>query len=312
MNSSTRAIEVANTFDSDQWKDRVVLITGTTNGIGYETVRGFAAMKHSPTLILANRSVERSKKAIEPITEEFKSVRIHHVTLDLSSLVSVRACIDEVKALNLPINVLLLNAGVLLEKYEESEEGYEKHFAINHLGHFVLTNGLIDTLVEAAEKSNNEFMSRVVVVSSHSHYQGEIDFNRLPLSLDSFGSIVTQKAYAQSKLCNTLFANELNRRMENEGKPIRANSLHPATMVHSNIGNGSSLVRMVMYIASFFTRSLEQAAATSVYCSINPELEGIGGKYFDACAEKEASKTANDASISAKLWEISVKLSEGK
>ena len=308
FNSKTNAVEVSAAFDNEIWKERVVMITGTTHGIGFETLRGFAEMKNPPTLIVANRNPESSKEASKQLEEKNENLKIHHVTLDLSSLQSVHACVSEVKNLSLPINILVLNAGVFISKYERSAEGYEKHFAINHLGHFVLTNELIDVLHEGAKKTNNEFMSRVVVVASHSHKSGEIDFRYLPLTIDTFGSIITQKAYAQSKLCNVLFANELNRRMIEQDLPIRANSLHPASMTNSNLGNDSSLVRMAFALFSYFTRTLAQAAATTLYCSLADEIEGKGGEYFDACAISTASEKARDVELAKKLWEASEQL----
>jgi len=306
FSSRTTAATVAKAYDQECWKGRVVMITGTTNGIGYETLRAFAQMQNAPTLIVANRNVETSKEKTKSLVEQNKDLVVHHVQLDLASLESVRNCANEVKQLGININVLILNAGVFISKYERSAEGYEKHFAINHLGHFTLTNELLSVLVDSA---TDDFLSRVVVVASHSHYQGEINFRQLPLSIDTFGSIVTQKAYAQSKLCNVLFANELNRRMIAQGLPVRANSLHPATLVYSNLGNESSLVRFFMGICSYFTRTLEQAAATSVFCALAEELENKGGEYYDACSTREPSDTAKDETIAARLWEVSTELS---
>lgn len=312
FSSSTTAREVAAVYDKEALGNRVVMITGTSHGIGLETLRGFAVMKNPPTLILANRNTETAKETTKEFLENNQKLVIHHVALDLSSLESVHSCVSQVKALSLPINVLLLNAGVFISKYERSVEGYEKHFAINHLGHFVLTNQLIDVLCDGAKNTNNEFMSRVVVVASNSHYNGEINFRQLPLTIDTFGSIITQKAYSQSKLCNVLFANELNRRMIEQGLPIRANSLHPATMTNSNLGSESTLVRLFFYICKYFTRTLEQAASTSLYCSLADELEGKGGEYYDVCAAREPSETAKDEGIAKQLWEVSEQLAEKK
>ena len=285
----------------EEWKNRVVLITGTTHGIGWETFKAFALMPNPPTIITLNRNVDYSRTISADLEKNNNQLKTHHLQVDLGSRESINNCVNEFKSLNLNLNILLLNAGVFFRNYQVSKDGMEAHFSINHVGHFYLTNQLLEHLERGAEEN---FKSRVIVVASHSHYRGDINFDELPLTEKTFGGAVSQKGYALSKLCNVLFSNELNRRLVAENKPIRANSLHPASMTYTNLGNESSVVRSLFYVCSFFTRTVEQAAATSLYCSVSPDLENVGGKYFDECCELEASKTAQDETIAKRLWEF--------
>lgn len=309
FNGSTTGQQVVErlTREGVTCEGRVIFITGTTHGIGMETARAFASVKGpNVTLVLANRNVEASQALGEELKKNgCEGFNVHHLKLDLSDLSSVRACAESFLELGLPLHYLVLNAGIFSADYGETKQGYERHFGINHLGHFLLTSLLLPKLEETGTE---EAMARVVVVASHSHYPGVIDFNDLPLKKETFGNVANQKAYAQSKLCNVLFASELNRRLVAGNKNVRAYSLHPASMTGSNIGDGSVIVRASMRIASLFTRSLQQACATTITCALSPQLEGKGGGYYDKCSSVEPSKTAADEEVAKKLWQFSEEL----
>jgi len=294
---------------------QVILVTGTTHGIGMETVKALAVLPGpNVTLVLANRNIEAGKEQEkELMAASGKDLTVHHLPLDLSDFASIRSCAAGFKKFGLPLHVVILNAGVALSSYGETKQGIERTFGINHVGHFLLTQLLLDDLKQAGSE---EKKSRVVVVASHSHDNGKIDFDDLPLKESAFATIIPcQAPYAQSKLCNVLFANELHRRMQEEGSNVTASSLHPASMTLSNIGNDSGLVRFALKAASFFTRSLEQAAATSVTVALSPELEGDGGKYFDMCVQArplDAAEEERRSELAGRLWSFTEDLIAAK
>lgn len=306
FNAKTTATTVATTLEKEglDVSGRTYLITGTTNGIGKETLLALARMQNPPHIIVANRNPQASEQLIEEVKALNPNMSVEAVTLDLSSFQSVRECAQNVLQRDGPLHGLLLNAGVFIDSYGETKEGYERNVGINHLGHFYLTKLLLPKVIETAQNDEAGKKGRIVVVASHSHYLGSINFNDFPLSAATVGNAVNQRAYAQSKLCNVLFSNELSRRLQEKNAPVTVNSLHPASMTGSNIGE-SNFVRFAMRLASFFTRSLEQAASTSTMCLLSPEVEDISGRYFDECHCLEASEEARDPEKMSRLWEYS-------
>lgn len=190
-------------------------------------------------------------------------------------------------------------------------DGLEKGFAINHLGHFLLTNLLLDCLQQAG---TSEFCARVVVVASNSHFGAHLNFDEFPLTKSTFSSWrdfmqFKSRSYKESKLCNVLFSNEFNRRMVEDNLLIRSNSLHPGSMINTGIaGKDGSWGKYLMLGLSPFTKTLQQATATSIYCAMSPDLEGVGGKYFNNCKECAPSTSAGNIEMALRLWEVSEQL----
>jgi WW domain-containing oxidoreductase len=127
-----------------------------------------------------------------------------------------------------------------------------------------------------------------------------LEFERMPLNRNNFKFMV---AYGQAKLCNVLFANELQRRYGNQG--MTACSLHPGTLVTTEIGRGSILMSILMKVISPFTKTPNQGAATSVFCATHEPVEDLQGKYFSDCQNVRSSKDANDPATAKRLWELS-------
>jgi len=238
--------------------------------------------------------------------------------LDLCSLASVRECAANVKALCIPLHYVVLNAGMMVRDYEacEQEDGqkWEKTVTVNHISHFYLVHLLLDRIIEA---SSPESFARIVVVASHSHYMGMLtripnetaEFSDFPLSAAQY-SKVGMRGYEQSKLCNVLFANRLQKFFTEKQLHITANSLHPASMTYSDISKNDKFYGTFLYLASFFTRSLDQACATTIEVCFSPELEGesFGGRYYDCCNAIDYSKDAGDQELAEALWLKTMKL----
>ena len=201
--------------------------------------------------------------------------------LDLASLASVR---DYARGFGPPrVDILLCNAGLITWGYKETRDGVERVVGVSHIGHVELFSGLRERLARAGR-------SRLVMVSSESHrLPRTLDFSRYPFPRQKYRSLL---AYGQAKLCNALFAAEVQRRYSDLG--ITAASLHPGSMIPTEISRGSRLTRSVFALVTPFTKSVAQGAATSVYCATAPEVEENAGGDFADCAPKKPSREAED------------------
>ncbi len=255
---------------------KTALITGATSGIGFETALALA--HHGCHVILACRSVERGREAAERITQrQSYRVTIDVVECDLESLTSVKKCAEYYISMKWKLDILVLNAGTLGLPYGVTEDGIERTFASNYLRHFYLTVLLKNLLIECA-------YSRVVVVSSESHrfpslYDNIFDVSCLPMEEVDYVPMV---AYNQSKLCCLIFALELNRRFSKFG--VFANAVHPGNLMPTRITRHSYLYGLLHFVCRPFVKSPSQGAATTVYVATWPDLEGLGGYYFNNCA----------------------------
>lgn len=273
--------------------DKRYLVTGGNSGIGLETARALAA--GGAEVWLGCRSVERGQGARQSIVRRHPHADVRVLELDLGSLASVRRAADSFEPNSL--DGLIANAGVFGGGYATTAEGYERCVGICHIGHFLLVNRLLDKLERAG--------GRVVMVSSESHRNPKrLDFDNFPLTPQTYSDFV---AYGQAKLCNVLFANELDRRLQREGKRVRANSLHPGTLIGTSIDRSSLLAKVGMMLARPFTRSLAQGAATSCYVAVSPDLDDVGGAYFDKCRPRKASDEARDPEVAQRLWALTEK-----
>jgi NAD(P)-dependent dehydrogenase (short-subunit alcohol dehydrogenase family) len=192
--------------------EKVVIITGANSGIGKETAIDLA--KRGGKIYIACRDIKRGEDALNEIKDKSKSDKVHFLQLDLASLDSVREFSRKFHELESQLHIVLCNAGVMACPKALTKDGFEMQIGTNHLGHFLLTNLLLDLLKASSP-------SRVVVVSSLFHIVGKIRKN------DLFGEKLYFRwfAYASSKLANILFTNELAKRLEGSG--VTANSLHP-------------------------------------------------------------------------------------
>ncbi|XP_014210952.1 WW domain-containing oxidoreductase [Copidosoma floridanum] len=276
-------------------RNKVALITGANTGIGFETARSLAL--HGCTVILACRDLEKAQIAVDRIKKEKDDVDCDVLRLDLCSLQSVQTAANEFKQKYRTLNILILNAGVFALPYTLTEDGYETTFQVNHLSQFYLT-----LLLENPLKSCGN--ARVVILSSESHRFSFIrsaeDIYPLTLSPPAY-KYWSMGAYNNSKFYNVLFAQELAKRWPSVG----VFSCHPGNMVSSNISRHYWLYRFLFALVRPFTKSLQQAASTSVFCATAEELKGISGTYFNNCYRCDVSSTAFDPQLSLRLWDVS-------
>jgi NAD(P)-dependent dehydrogenase (short-subunit alcohol dehydrogenase family) len=266
---------------------RTFLVTGGNTGIGLATATELA--RRGGKVYVACRSEAKGSHAAASIVAATGNADVVYLPLDLADLGSVRACADAFLATGEPLDVLINNAGVAGHR-GLTGDGFELTFGVNHLGHFALTMALLDRLAQSGP-------ARVVCVSSDAHYQAKgIDFTALRRRTRGITGL---QAYAVSKLCNVLFAQELARRAEDRG--ITTYALHPG-VVASDIWRRVPWPVRSMMTARMLTT--EQGAATSLYCATSPEVAKQSGRFYDNCREREPSAVATEQ-LGKILWERS-------
>lgn len=218
------------------------------------------------------------------------------IAADLSSLAAVRAAAAEFRQRYTRLDVLLNNAGVSPSRRRESVDGYEYTLALNHLGHFLLTNLLLDLLIASAP-------SRIVSVSSSLYKRAKLDFEDLQLRR-GFSAMT---AYANSKLAGILFTVELARRVADKG--ISVNVMAPG-LVKTNIGQEEGwFYAFNKRLADFFGgKTPEQGADTLVWLATAPEVAGVTGQYFERRRAEPLSRDAADPDLAARMWRVSEEL----
>nr|CAD7458702.1 unnamed protein product [Timema tahoe] len=295
FDGSTTALQVLHGRDL---AGKLAIVTGANTGIGYETARSLAF--HGCTVIFACRNMESAQTSIDKIKAERSNTNCEAMELNLSSLHSVKKFATNYKLRFNKVDILILNAGVFGMAFCLTDDNYETLFQVNHLGHFYLTLQLESVLVSG---------SRVVVVSSESHRFSNLSSTSLSqetLSPPTSRAYWALMAYNNSKLCNLLFANELAKRWKDKG--VYVNSLHPGNLVSSDLSRHWWPYRMLFAIARPFTKSLQQAASTTVYCATAPELDNVTGLYFNNCCRCAPSRAAQDSEFAQKLWDISTEM----
>jgi retinol dehydrogenase 12 len=269
-------------------ENKVCMVTGANAGIGKETAAELA--RRGAHVVMVSRSRERGEIARADIISSTGNHRVDLLLADLSSQASIRAMAAQFKETHDRLDVLVNNAGAFLQQRQESVDGIEMTFALNHLGYFMTTLLLWDRLV-AGEPA------RVINVSSDAHRMAKINFNDLQRKRWYQGF----QAYGQSKLANVLFTYELDRRRG--GAAVTINAAHPG-FVASNFGqNNSGLVGLIMKpMTRLFGHSLEEGAATSVYLATSPEVEGLSDGYFVDNQAVKSSPLSYDQDVAQKLW----------
>ncbi|KAK1364916.1 Short-chain dehydrogenase TIC 32, chloroplastic [Heracleum sosnowskyi] len=290
------------------------LITGATNGIGKETAR-VLALRHVH-VVMGVRNVIAGEKLREELLQKISYARIEVMEIDLNSLDSVRKFASQYISRGLPLNILINNAGILAPfKFTLSKDNIEQTFAVNHLGQFLLTNLLLETMKKTARKNQTE--GRIINLSSFMHRYGVhkegIRFEEIKDEKSYSSSALGRSAYGLSKLCNILHTNELARRFKEEGVNITANSLHPGFITTNIFAPNAGVTSWMMNtLAKFISKDIGQGASTTCYLALNPKVKGVSGQYFVDNNKVEASKLVRDSDLAKKLWNYSLSFTEAK
>lgn len=270
-----------------------VLITGITSGIGLITANTLAEKGYDVTGLVRN-----TDKAEKLINEGKLNSAIKFLPCDLASLKSVDNCVSHIRREFDQLDLLINNAGGVFLKREITADRLEMTFAVNHLGHFALTMGLMDKLID----SN----AAVINVSSEAHRSGKLNFDNLQ-GEKKYGG---WKAYADGKLCNIYFTTELHRRYYEHG--IASVSLHPGVVRTNFFSPFGGVLGGLIKIFSFLMVSPEKGAATQLYLAQSDVLRKFSGKYFKNKKERQPSSVARNEELARQLWESSESLLKEK
>ncbi len=275
---------------------KIAVVTGCNSGIGFETMRVLAM--RGCYVIGTGRTLEKAEAACRKVQGITTPIQ-----LELADFDSVVNCAEEIRKMNAPIDMLICNAGMRGAE-RETVYGLEKHFVVNHLGHFILVNRLLDRLFFS-------WQGRVVVVGSRAAYRSApedgIQFDDLRFTRDYSAG----HAYAHSKLANTLFSLELARLLK--GTRITSNSLHPG-VINTNIARNVAPILRAGF--GLFTKisgkTTEEGAATTCFVATSPLLGNISGEYFENCnaVRVVGDNHMHDKEMASRLWVLSEQLTQ--
>jgi NAD(P)-dependent dehydrogenase (short-subunit alcohol dehydrogenase family) len=272
---------------------KVFAITGANSGLGYETMR-VLALRGAHVIGIA-RSAEKAETACASITG--RTTPMH---LDLADFDSVVACAGNIRNLGVPLDGLVCNAGVVSIPERQLVDGIERHFAINHLGHFILANQLLETVLRSDQ-------GRFVFVSSRAHRDAPAEgilFDDLGWQAHEYDP---QSAYGHSKLANALCSRALAHRLSRT--TATANALHPGVIVTNAIRNMPGWKQwLARNLGWLVTKTVEEGAATQTYLASHPSLDGVRGYFFSDCNPVPAEGHIYDDVMAERLWQVSADL----
>lgn len=276
---------------------KTVIVTGANTGIGKETAVDLAS--RGARVILACRDLARATLAADDIRQRSGNGNVVVKKLDLASLKSVRQFAKDVLETEERLDILVNNAGIMSCPQWQTEDGFEMQFGVNHLGHFLLTNCLLELLKKSAP-------SRIVNVSSLAHETAEIYFDDINLEKD----YTPKKAYKQSKLANVLFSRELSRRLQDTG--VTVYSLHPG-IIHTELGRHfwpklPLWKRVLFQPLMVFIKTPWEGAQTSIYCAVDERLAEESGLYYSDCQRKPAAPQGLNDESAGRLWDLSASM----
>ena len=281
---------------TEDFNQKLVIITGATSGIGYFTARKYAA--HGANLLCINRNLQKSEALCREIENEF-GVKCDYKIADLSNLNDIYRVAEELLKLNTPIDVLIHNAGIYLTKRELTPEGLEKVFVIQYLSSFILNFILMDKL-----KSQGN--TRIIMVNSEGHR-----FAAWGLRLDDLNwerrRYTGLKSYGSAKIAQLLSMIVFNEHFQKTGLSI--NAMHPGA-VRTDTGQENGPVYR-WFKRNFIDKTLkspEISAEALYYLGVSKEIEAVSGKFFNLTTEEEPAPPALDKEIAYQLWEISLEL----
>jgi retinol dehydrogenase 12 len=280
------------TMGAGPMQGQVCLVTGATSGIGKPAARALA--QKGATVVVLGRDPDKGAATVASIKQESGNPSVDFLLADLTVQDQVRDAAAEYRNRYARLDVLINNAGGFFWRRQESVDGIEMTFALNHLAPFLLTNLLLDMLKASAP-------ARVINVSSDMHRSAEIDFDDLQMKRGYRG----MKAYARSKLALTLFTYELARRLG--GSHVTANAVHPG-FVATGIGLTNRFLGLFRPVIGLFAKSPEEGAETIIYLAASPDVESTTGAYFVDNEAVPSSPVSYDEAAAERLWEISAQL----
>ncbi len=274
--------------------EKIAIVTGANSGMGMATTKALA--DEGATVIMLCRSERRGREALEKLKEK-KDRKLDLILCDLGDYASVRDFVKQIREKYGRVDILVNNAGFISLDRQETKEGLERQFGINHIGHFLLTTELLDMMKKGA---------RIVVVASGAHKAGKIHFD--DINLQHGYNVV--RAYSQSKLANVLFTKELARRLSDKG--ITVNCCHPgAVATNMGVDRDTGFGKTITGILKPFFLTPEEGSRTAVFLAADESVKDITGKYFYKCKIAKSSELSNNEEIAKRLYALSEKLIQG-
>ena len=273
---------------------KTIVVTGGTSGIG--EVAAIRLAEKGARIVLVARDKVRAEATMAKLKRANPSAAHAVHFADLSSIAEMKRVASEIAAAEPAIDVLINNAGAVFTTRQESVDGLEMTFAVNHMAYFVVTDVLLPKLKATPG-------ARIVSTASMAHSSGKIDFDDLQMRK----SYSTFRAYGTSKLMNILFTRELARRLEGSG--VTANCLHPGGVATRFGSNNSGLLAAIFKVAiSLVGISPEKGAQTIIHLASSPDVATISGKYFYKCKVIQPTAAAQNDADAKQLWDVSAKI----
>ncbi|TXM65234.1 SDR family NAD(P)-dependent oxidoreductase [Methylobacterium sp. WL120] len=274
---------------------RTCLVTGATSGIGYETALGLA--KAGARVGIVGRDPGKVAATAAALTAAVPGAAIDCFVADLSSQAEIRHLVGEVRAAYPRLDVLVNNAGAIFDRRETTVDGFERTWALDHLGYVLFTLELLDLLKASGRPGAG---ARIVNVASAAHTRGRIAFDDLQAER-SYGAM---RAYSQAKLGNVLFTYALARRLA--GAPVTVNALHPGVIDTGFAKNTGGAFGLAWYLIRPFLSTPAAGAATTLHLATATAVEGVSGRYFARSREKTSSRYSRDEAVQERTWAISL------
>jgi len=278
---------------SEKNTPRIAVVTGATSGIGFEVVRGLASSGWR--VVGVGRSAERGLRMTEILRAQTGNPSISFHRADLALVKNALDAAQQIAQRYPKIDLLINNAGSIYQKREETTEGYERTFALNHLGYAAFTRGLRPAL-EAVSGA------RIVNVASAAHWGAQLDLDDLEMLKGRYKS---WRQYQRSKLMAILYTRALSRRL---GGNVTANSLHPGFVATRFGSDNSRFWRFVMKLMMYTAISPQESAKGVLQVALSPEFAGVTGSYFDRGRPASPSAEAQNDATAEQLWQITENL----
>ncbi len=271
--------------------EKVAIVTGANSGMGMATVE--ALSDEGARVVMLCRSEKRGKEALEKLSQK-RDRKLELILCDLGDFSSIRAFAEKIKEEYKRVDILVNNAGFISLDRQETKEGLERQFGINHIGHFLLTTELLGIMGNG---------SRIVNVASGAHKVGNIHFSDINLT-KGYNVI---KAYSQSKLANVLFTRELASRLVDRG--ITVNCCHPgAVATNMGVDRDTGFGKTITGILKPFFLTPAEGARTAIFLATDDSVKNVTGEYFYKCKIARSSRRSKDMWLAKRLFDLSEEL----